>query len=165
MSLFVILACFSFTFNPSALFDISKSIEASLCRLRVNNTDCFSQSQIELLSIDLIRCMLFSFHYGTRICFVVVRRSFPLHSSRQLIAYSKREVVTCETIALRDDTWCVTRKVWFYMWFVFYHWNTSRETQCMRKQNTNRVIPLDVVPENRPEGCFPRFRLGDRFWS
>ena len=33
----------------------------------------------------------------------------------------------------------------------------------MRKQNTNRAVPLDAVPERRTKRCSPRFRPGDRF--
>ena len=33
----------------------------------------------------------------------------------------------------------------------------------MRRQNTNRAVPLDAVPERRTERCSPRFRPGDRF--
>ena len=33
----------------------------------------------------------------------------------------------------------------------------------MRKQNANRAVPLDAVPERRTERCSPRFRPGDRF--
>ena len=33
----------------------------------------------------------------------------------------------------------------------------------MRKQNTNRAVPLDVVPERRTKRCSPRFRPGYRF--
>ena len=33
----------------------------------------------------------------------------------------------------------------------------------MRKQNANKAVPLDAVPERRTERCSPRFRPGDRF--
>ena len=33
----------------------------------------------------------------------------------------------------------------------------------MRKHHTNRVVPLDAVPESRTERCSPRFRPGDLF--
>ena len=33
----------------------------------------------------------------------------------------------------------------------------------MRKQNTNRAVPLDAVPERRTERCSSRFLPGDRF--
>ena len=33
----------------------------------------------------------------------------------------------------------------------------------MRKQNSNKAVPLDAVPERRTERCSPRFRPGDRF--
>mgnify|MGYP000132118441 CR=1 FL=1 len=33
----------------------------------------------------------------------------------------------------------------------------------MRKLNTNRAVPLDVVPERRTKRCSPRFRPGGRF--
>ena len=33
----------------------------------------------------------------------------------------------------------------------------------MRKQNANRTIALDALPERRTERCSPRFRPGDRF--
>ena len=33
----------------------------------------------------------------------------------------------------------------------------------MRKQNTNKTVPLDAVPERRTERCSPRFRPGGRF--
>ena len=33
----------------------------------------------------------------------------------------------------------------------------------MRKENTNKAVPLDVLPERRTERCSPRFRPGDRF--
>ena len=33
----------------------------------------------------------------------------------------------------------------------------------MRKQNTNRAVPLDAMPERRAERCSPRFQPGDRF--
>ena len=32
-----------------------------------------------------------------------------------------------------------------------------------RKQNTNRAVPLDAVPERRTERCSQKFRPGDRF--
>ena len=34
---------------------------------------------------------------------------------------------------------------------------------CMRKQNTNKVVTLEVVPELRTERFSPKFRPGDRF--
>ena len=37
------------------------------------------------------------------------------------------------------------------------------EILSMRKENTNKAVPLDVVPERRTERCSPRFRPGDRF--
>ena len=33
----------------------------------------------------------------------------------------------------------------------------------MRKPNTNKAVPLDVVPERRTKRCSPRFRPGGRF--
>ena len=33
----------------------------------------------------------------------------------------------------------------------------------MRKEKTNRAVPLDAVPERRTQRCSPRFRPGDRF--
>ena len=33
----------------------------------------------------------------------------------------------------------------------------------MRKQNTNKAVPLDAVPERRTKRCSPRFRPGGRF--
>ena len=33
----------------------------------------------------------------------------------------------------------------------------------MRKQNTNRAVPLDAVPERRTKRCIPRLQSGDRF--
>ena len=33
----------------------------------------------------------------------------------------------------------------------------------MRKQHTNRAVPLDVVPEHRTKRCFPKFRPSDCF--
>ena len=35
----------------------------------------------------------------------------------------------------------------------------------MRRLNTKRAVPLDVVPERRTKRCSPRFRPGGRFWS
>jgi len=36
------------------------------------------------------------------------------------------------------------------------------ENLLMRKQNANRAVPLDVVPERRTEWSSPRFRLAFR---
>ena len=33
----------------------------------------------------------------------------------------------------------------------------------MHKQNANKAVPLDAVPEGRTQPCCPRFRRGDRF--
>ena len=33
----------------------------------------------------------------------------------------------------------------------------------MRKQDSKKAVPLDVVPERRTKRCSPRFRPGDRF--
>ena len=41
--------------------------------------------------------------------------------------------------------------------------NSVKGEQCMRKLNTKRAVPLDVVPELRTKRCSPRFRPGDRF--
>ena len=42
-------------------------------------------------------------------------------------------------------------------------WTQLIESLCIRKQNTTKAVPLDVVPEYRTPRCSPRFRLGDRF--
>ena len=35
----------------------------------------------------------------------------------------------------------------------------------MRKQNANKAVPLDALPERRTERCSLRFRPGGRFWG
>ena len=35
----------------------------------------------------------------------------------------------------------------------------------MRKEESKRAVPLDVVPERRTKRCSPRFRPGGRFWN
>ena len=37
------------------------------------------------------------------------------------------------------------------------------ENLSMRKENTKKAVPLDVVLERRTERCSPRFRPSDRF--
>ena len=136
--------------------------------------------------------MIGSWHYITRFpayaCYqFAIRRLYFLRE--QYLWYSKKKTVEEDSseqllevwIALaqfpissfwllvhvhEEDDWY--ESVAYLLYLYFYSQEYGKKTSVlgklrMRKQNTNKTVPLDAVPERRTERCSPRFRPGGRF--